>query len=53
MIGIGRAWFNRSWIYNDAILPLTLEASELLLDRYDAVVIEVNHSTSVRKNDTK
>lgn len=53
MIGIGRAWFNRSWIYNDAILPLTLEASELLLDRYDAVVIEVNHSTSVRKNDIK
>lgn len=53
MIGIGRAWFNHSWIYNDAILPLTLEASELLLDRYDAVVIEVNHSTSVRKNDIK
>ncbi len=53
MVGIGRAWFNHSWIYNDAILPLTLEASELLLDRYDAVVIEVNHSTSVRKNDIK
>ena len=53
MVGIGRAWFNHSWIYNDAILPLTLEASELLLDRYDAVVIEVNHSASVRKNDIK
>ena len=47
-VGIGRAWFNGIWIYNDAVLPITAELSEVLLDRYDAVVIEVNHSESVR-----
>ena len=47
-IGVGRAWFNRKWIYNDAILPITLDDSDVLLNRYDAVVIEVNETESVR-----
>lgn len=47
-VGIGRAWFNSTWIYNDAILPITAEDSDLLLNRYDAVVIEVDRSDSVR-----
>lgn len=48
MVGVGRAWFNSAWIYNDAILPVTLNGSEMLLDRIDAVVIEINHTESVR-----
>lgn len=52
-IGIGRAWFNSTWVYNDAILSLTAGDAEILLDRYDAVVIEVDHSDSVRAGDIK
>ena len=47
-VGIGRAWFNSTWIYNDSVLPLTIEASDTLLGRYDAVVLEVDRSVSVR-----
>lgn len=47
-IGIGRAWFNSTWILNDALYPITLDSSEVLLDRIDAIVIEVNHSIAVR-----
>lgn len=47
-IGIGRAWFNSTWVKNDAIYPLTLSDAELLLNRIDAVVIEVDRSSSVR-----
>lgn len=50
-IGVGRAWFNSTWIYNDAILPLTLGDSDLVLDRIDAIVIEINHTDEVRKGD--
>lgn len=52
-IGKGRAWFNSAWIYNDALLPKTLEGSEVVLDRIDAVVIDVDHSESVRMGDIK
>ena len=53
MVGIGRAWFNSTWVLNDAILPITADESEILLDRYDAVVIEVNHTDSVRDGSIK
>lgn len=49
-VGIGKAWFNHSWTKNDAILPLTCEESEVLLDRIDAVVIEINATPEVRDN---
>lgn len=52
-IGEGRAWFNSAWIHNDALLPRTLEGSEVVLDRIDAVVIEVDHNESVRMGDIK
>lgn len=47
-VGIGRAWFNGKWILNDAILPIACDISEVVLDRIDAVVIEINRSDSVR-----
>ncbi len=49
-VGTGKAWFNHTWTENDAILPLTCEESEVLLDRYDAVILEVNATTEVRDN---
>lgn len=52
-IGKGKAWFNSAWVYNDAPLPKTLEGSEVVLDRIDAVVIEVDHNESVRMGDIK
>lgn len=48
-IGIGRAWFNSTWVNNDAILPLNLDGSEILLDRIDAIVIEINKSEAIRE----
>ena len=52
-VGIGRAWFNSTWLLNDAVLPITADGSEVLLDRYDAVVIEIDHSESVRAGSIK
>ncbi len=52
-VGIGKAWFNKTWTLNDAILPLEAPISEVLLDRIDAVVIEVNTSEAVRANSIK
>lgn len=52
-VGIGKAWFNHTWTLNDAILPLEAPISEVLLDRIDAIVLEVNSSESVRANSIK
>lgn len=52
-VGTGRAWFNHTWTLNDAIYLVTAEASELLLDRIDAVVLEINSSEEVRANNIK
>lgn len=47
-IDTGRAWFNGAWINNDEIYPVLLDPPEVVLDRIDAIVIEVNHTQSVR-----
>lgn len=52
-IGVGRAWFNGIWVNNDALTSLSLSPSEVLIDRIDAVVIEINRTESVRKGDVK
>lgn len=52
-VGSGRAWFNRTWTYSDAKIPLTLDASDLLYDRIDAVVLEIDTSVAVRDNSIK
>lgn len=52
-VGIGRAWFNGTWTYNDAILPLRITPCDILLNRIDAIVIEVNVNDNVRKNEIK
>lgn len=52
-VGIGRAWFNHTWTLNDALLPLTVPQSEVILNRIDAVVLEVDARESVRANAIK
>lgn len=44
-VGTGRAWFNHTWTLNDSNFQVTLEASNLVLPRIDAIVLEVNEST--------
>ena len=52
-IGEGRAWFNHTWTLNDSLYPITLDASDVLLNRIDAIVLEVNANTTVRANSFK
>lgn len=52
-VGVGKAWFDHTWTVNDSILPMTAPEAEVLLDRIDAVVLEVNGMESVRNNTIK
>lgn len=52
-VGTGRAWFDHTWTLNDAVLPMEASESELLLDRIDGVVLEVNATEEVRANSIK
>lgn len=52
-VGTGKCWFNHTWTVNDALLPITLPDSDQLLNRIDAIVIEVNNDISVRDNSIK
>ena len=47
-IGTGRAWFDHCWIHNDAKYRITIDSSEVVLNRIDTIVIDVDHSTPVR-----
>jgi len=50
LVGTGKAWFDHTWNVNDAAYPLTIAASDVTLSRIDAIVLETNHSDSVRLN---
>lgn len=52
-VGTGRAWFDHTWTLNDAVLPMEASESELLLDRIDAVVLEIDATETVRANSIK
>lgn len=47
-IATGRGWFGGNWAKNDAQNLMTLEASDVLLNRYCAVVVRTDKSESVR-----
>lgn len=49
-VGLGRAWFNHTWTLIDALYLVTLDDSELALNRYDAVVLEINSDNNTRAN---
>lgn len=50
-VGSGRAWFDSTWTHNDADLILSLDPSDMLEGRIDAVVLEINSET--RTNSVK
>lgn len=53
VVGVGRAWFDHTWTLNDSGYPIELPESEVLLDRIDAVVLEVDASVGTRANSFK
>lgn len=53
IVGSGRAWFNRTWTYNDSDLATDVRNPELILDRIDALVIEVDIRDEARQNSIK
>lgn len=52
-VGSGRAWFNHTWTLNDTDLPILMDDPDLVLDRIDAIVLEIDHSEEVRNNTIK
>lgn len=46
----GRAWFNHTWSYNDADLPVSMPGPETFNQRIDAVVLDINSANSNRRN---
>lgn len=52
-VGTGKAWFDHTYIINDEPLALSLEPAEGVLNRYDAIVIEINRGIHVRENTIK
>lgn len=50
LVGTGRAWFNKTWTVNDTLMLLDLDPPSTLLDRIDAIVLDINRSEAVRKN---
>lgn len=50
LVKSGRAWFNSTWSYNDAAYPLNLSTPDVTVPRIDAVVLEVDHTETVRRN---
>lgn len=53
VVGDGKAWFDHTWTINDSSLVITLDPSDLVLPRIDAIVLEVNASNAVRVNSIK
>jgi hypothetical protein len=52
-VGTGRAWFNHTWTLNDSVIPLSVDAPDVLRDRIDTVVLDVNSDILVRANSIK
>lgn len=53
IVGSGKAWFNHTWNENDSDMILTGEQGELILDRIDAVVLDINGNKAYRENSIK
>lgn len=47
-IATGRGWFNKRWVSNDTPYLLTLENSDVLLNRYAAICVRSDNTDSVR-----
>lgn len=51
IVKTGRAWFDHTWTYNDSDLFIQLDPPNTMLQRVDAIVIDVNREQNTRKND--
>lgn len=47
-IGTGRGWFDKRWVNNDSAYAITLEDSDVILNRYAAICIRVNSNDDTR-----
>lgn len=47
-VDTGRGWFDHAWVLNDSILLLEVDPAEVLFDRIDAVVVDVDHTAAMR-----
>jgi len=52
-VGVGRAWFDHTWTYNDSSLALVITTPHTVLDRIDTVVLETNSNQATRANSIK
>ena len=53
IVKTGRAWFDHTWIVNDSDFSITLSPPNAALDRYDAIVLDIDRTLSVRSNSIK
>ena len=53
IVGTGRAWLLHTWNLNDSDLLLELEPADILLERIDSVILDVNNLESSRTNELK
>ena len=49
-VGTGRSWFDHTWTYNDALIPITVPTAHATLNRIDVIYLEVNENVGVRAN---
>lgn len=47
IIKTGKAWFDHTWLVNNAHYPLDLPMSDVTRNRVDAIVIETDHTVSI------
>lgn len=52
-VGSGRAWFRHVWIWNDAPIRLDLNPADVLTNRIDTIVIEIDTRTQNRRASIK
>lgn len=50
LIGTGRAWFDHTWTVNDSTYVMQLDPPNVMVGRIDAIAIDVDRTTNVRKN---
>lgn len=49
-VAAGRAWFNGTWSWNSTTMLVRIPDPELVYPRIDAIVLEIDKRTSVRRN---
>lgn len=50
LVGSGRAWFNGTWSWNSTDMVVRIPDPDLVYPRYDAIVLEIDKRTTVRRN---